>query len=120
MGNQEGFVPNVYDNNFWTPTHTDALYPRPIKFDLRNVKSSDRLVTDGSYLRLKNIQLGYTFPPSLLPSTVFSRVRIYAQATNLLTFSKLNKLHIDPEAPSGTGNYYPQTSIYSFGLNVQF
>lgn len=120
MGNQEGFVPDVFNNNFWTPTNTSARFPRPIKFDLRNVKSSDRIVTSGSYLRLKNIQLGYNLPVKLLPSKVFSKLRVYAQATNVLTFSKLNELHIDPEIPSGTANYYPQTSVYSFGLNVQF
>ncbi|MES2375390.1 MAG: TonB-dependent receptor [Bacteroidota bacterium] len=120
MGNQEGFVPDIYNNNFWTAANPDARFPRPIKFDLRNVKSSDRLVTDGSYLRLKNLQLGYTIPSSIIPSKILSKVRVYAQATNVLTFSKLNELHIDPEITSGTSNYYPQTSVYSFGLNVQF
>lgn len=120
MGIQEGFAPSVLDNNFWTPANPSARFPRPLKYDLRNVKSSDRLITDGSYLRLKNIQLGYTFPEKLLPAAILSKVRVYAQATNLLTFSKLNEYNIDPEITSGTANYYPQVSVYSFGINVQF
>ena len=58
MGNQEGFTHSIYTNNYWTPEHTDARFPRPLKFDLRNVATSDRLVIDGSYVRLKNVQLG--------------------------------------------------------------
>ena len=59
MGNQEGFTHEIYTNNYWTPEHTDARFPRPVKYDLRNVATSDRLVLNGSYLRLKNVQLAY-------------------------------------------------------------
>jgi len=120
MGNQEGFTSAVYTNNYWTPTNTDARFPRPLKFDLRNVATSDRQIIDGSYLRLKNGQLGYTLPKEVFSKLKLSRVRVYVSATNLLTFSKLNEWKLDPEVESGRATYYPQTALYTAGINVQF
>ncbi|KAA6440619.1 TonB-dependent receptor [Dyadobacter flavalbus] len=119
MGNQEGFTHEIYTNNYWTPENTDARFPRPIKFDLRNVATSDRLVLNGSYLRLKNVQLAYTVPSEISKKIYLNRLRIYASATNVFTFSKLNEWNLDPEAPSGRGVYYPQTALYTIGLNLQ-
>ncbi|SEW53849.1 SusC/RagA family TonB-linked outer membrane protein [Chitinophaga arvensicola] len=120
MGNQEGFTHEIYANNYWTPEHTDARFPRPIKYDLRNVATSDRLVIDGSYLRLKNIQLAYHLPEAISKRALISRSTVYVSATNLLTFSKLNEWNLDPEAESGRAVYYPQTSLFTVGLNLQF
>ncbi|TLV03450.1 SusC/RagA family TonB-linked outer membrane protein [Dyadobacter luticola] len=120
MGNQEGFTHEIYTNNYWTPTNTDARFPRPLKFDLRNVATSDRLVIDGSYLRLKNVQLAYNIPGDVVKKLHLARVRVYTSATNLLTFSKLNEWNLDPEVPSGRAVYFPQTALYTFGLNLQF
>jgi TonB-linked SusC/RagA family outer membrane protein len=120
MGNQEGFTHEIYTNNYWTPEHTDARFPRPVKYDLRNVATSDRLVLNGSYLRLKNVQLAYNVPTSLSQKIHLNRVRVYISATNLFTISKLNEWNLDPEAPSGRAVYYPQTALYTAGLNLQF
>lgn len=120
MGNQEGFTHKIYTNNYWTPEHTDARFPRPIKYDLRNVATSDRLVVNGSYLRLKNIQLAYHLPELFTKKALISRATVYVSATNLLTFSKLNEWNLDPEAESGRAVYYPQTALYTFGINLQF
>lgn len=120
MGNQEGFTHEIYTNNYWTPEHTDARFPRPVKYDLRNVATSDRLVLNGSYLRLKNVQLAYNVPTSLSQKVHLNRVRVYISATNLFTISKLNEWNLDPEAPSGRAVYYPQTALYTAGLNLQF
>jgi TonB-linked SusC/RagA family outer membrane protein len=120
MGNQEGFTHQLYANNYWTPDNPNARFPRPVKFDLRNVATSDRLVYDGSYLRLKNIQLSYNIPEKLIRKAYMSRASIYLSATNILTFSKLNEWNLDPEVESGRAVYYPQTSLYTFGVNVQF
>ncbi|OAV72820.1 Outer membrane cobalamin receptor protein, SusC/RagA family [Bacteroidales bacterium Barb6] len=121
MGNQEGFAHKIYENNYWTPDNTNARFPRPVKYDLKNVASSDRMIIDASYLRLKNLQLAYNVPVrSLLNATKIKKLRVYAVATNLLTFSKLNEWNLDPEAESGRAIYYPQTSLYTFGVNLQF
>ncbi|WP_447642742.1 MULTISPECIES: SusC/RagA family TonB-linked outer membrane protein [Chitinophagaceae] len=120
MGNQEGFTDQIYANNYWTPENTSARFPRPVKYDLRNVATSDRLVINGSYLRLKNLQFAYNVPTSLLQKIRIQKLRFYLSATNLFTISKLNEWHLDPETPSGRAVYYPQTSLYTFGVNLQF
>lgn len=120
MGNQEGFTHEVFTNNYWTPENTQARFPRPVKFDLRNVTSSDRMVIDGSYFRLKNIQLAYSLPTVLTKKINLNKVRVYFSATNLFTVSKLNEWNLDPEVPSGRAVYFPQTALYTIGLNLQF
>ncbi len=79
-----------------------------------------RLLEDASFLRLKNLMLSYTFPKELLGKTRFiSGVRIYAQAQNLLTFTKFSGL--DPEGNSNRyAAEYPMTRQYTFGLDLTF
>ena len=120
MGNNEGFTHKIYTNNYWTPQHTDARFPRPVKRDLRNTATSDRLIIDGSYVRLKNLQLVYNLPAGWARKAYMSRASVYVSGTNLLTFSKLNEWNFDPETGSGRLQYYPQTSLLTFGINVQF
>lgn len=120
MGNQEGFTHEIYTNNYWTPENTDARFPRPTKFNLLNIQSSDRMLINGSYLRLKNVQLQYSIPSEILAPTFIKSVKCYVSGTNLLTISKLNEWNLDPETPPGRANYYPQTSLYTFGLKLGF
>jgi len=120
QGNYEGFTPSIITGNYWTPENRNARFPRPTKLDLRNQASTDRMVLDGSYLRLKNIQLGYRLPASVAQKISISGINVYLSATNLLTFSKLNDFKLDPESLSGWQNYYPQISLFTFGLNATF
>lgn len=120
MGNNEAFTHAIFTNNYWTPEHTNARFPRPIYSDLRNQAPSDRMLINGDYLRLKNIQILYQFPFSLAKKLSIERISIYLSGTNLLTFSKLNEWNLDPETPSGRATYYPQTALYTFGLNLDF
>ncbi|HEY4110596.1 TonB-dependent receptor [Puia sp.] len=117
-GNYEGMVPDIYTNNYWTPQNPHAEFARPTKQDLRNQTNNDRLVLDASYLRVKNAQLVYRLPARLLQRAHISQASVYVSGTNLLTFSKLNRWHIDPESMSGVQNYYPQISVYSLGFNI--
>jgi TonB-linked SusC/RagA family outer membrane protein len=119
-GNFEGMVPSIYKDNYWTPENPTARFPRPTKQDLRNQTNNDLLVLDASYLRFKNIQLVYQLPSYISKKAYMSQASIYVSATNVLTFSKLNEWHIDPESMSGVQNYYPQTQLYSVGVNLQF
>jgi TonB-linked SusC/RagA family outer membrane protein len=118
-GNYEGFTPDIYTNNYWTPEHTDARFARPTKQDLRNQASTDRMILDASYLRVKNIQLVYKLPSTLTRKVFVENASVYVSGTNLLTFSELNEWHLDPESSSGWQNYYPQTSLYTVGVNLQ-
>lgn len=121
MGNQEGFCPKIVTDNYWTEDNRDALFPRPVKLDLRNLHSSPLLVIDASYLRLKMLQIGYNLPANLLAKTFIKKAKLTLSGTDLVTVSKLSKdWHLDPEAGSRRGNYYPQTSVYSLGFVFQF
>lgn len=119
MGNLEGFTHKIYTNNYWTPENPDARFPRPTKFDVRNTYQNDREMINASYLRLKNIQLMYQLPTAVANKLFSQRIGIYASGTNLLTFSKLNEWNFDPEASAGRVQYYPQTSLYTMGVNIQ-
>ncbi|MBI1343126.1 MAG: SusC/RagA family TonB-linked outer membrane protein [Terrimonas sp.] len=109
----------------WTGegTTNDARNPRYSFTDANsNIRVSDRYVEDGSFIKVKNIQLGYTFPASVTRK-VFSKLRIYAQVKNAFIFTKYSGY--DPEIAGGildTGvdrGAYPQSRIYSFGLDIK-
>lgn len=70
------------------------------------------------YIRLKNVELGYTLPTSLTQRWRIQGLRLYANALNLITFDSLD--FFDPESTAGSGVYYPQTRIINFGLNLTF
>lgn len=81
---------------------------------------SSFLAMDASYLRLKNLQVGYTFPKKWLEPLHIQRARIYASGQNLLTFTSFPK-DCDPEVSNGYAGYsYPQVAIYTFGLDITF
>lgn len=85
---------------------------------------SDLYVCDGSYLRLKNITLGYTLPKTLTRKLTIERLRVYVQAENLVTWTKY--WGFDPEISSGATSLgvdrgiYPQARTYTVGVNVSF
>ncbi len=84
-----------------------------------NTENSTRFIEDGSYLRLKNLQIGYTFPMKWTQKFRCSRLRLYATASNLFTITKYKGY--DPEVGGGVdyGNY-PQSRTFTFGLNATF
>ena len=105
----------------WTPEHTDASYPRlSTQSNPNNVYTSDFWARDASYLRLKSVQLGYTFPKSVTRRFYVDNLRLYVNASNVFTLSGLSALGIDPEAPSVNNGYYPQQRVVSLGVNLTF
>ena len=116
----ETFTHAIYTDNYWTPERTDAEFARPIKGDDRNFQTSDYQMINASYLRLKNIVLGYYLPVSFSEKILIKSAKVYVGATNLFTFSELNRWDLDPEIPSGRGQYYPQVSMYTIGANIHF
>jgi TonB-linked SusC/RagA family outer membrane protein len=121
FGNQEGFTHKIITDNYWTEDNRDARFPRPIKFDLRNLHSSELNHIESSYFRLKLLQLGYNLPKNIMERTFIKSTKITLSGTNLITISQLSRdWNLDPEAGSRRGNYYPQTSVYSLGFVFQF
>lgn len=102
----------------WTPDNLDASYPRLVYMRTHNTRLSSKWIEDASYLRLKNVQVGYTFSPKWTERIRISKLRVYASADNL--FTKTDFFYgYDPELPSGnTGGYYPQVKTFVFGVNL--
>lgn len=120
--NGAGITKDVWANS-WTPEHPDALYPRlgePKRGSGANYKNSTFWLRDGSYLRLKNIQLSYSIPHQLVKAVKIQRVRVFANAQNLLTFSKY-KLS-DPERNVSREDIaeYPSVKTFTAGVNIIF
>jgi TonB-linked SusC/RagA family outer membrane protein len=101
----------------WTPSNLNGSIPNPR--NAVNFYTSSRFIESGAYLRLKNIQLGYTFPQKWLQQVRVDRLRVYVSANNLLTFTPYTGY--DPEVGSGVdyGNY-PQARTVMFGINLDF
>ena len=118
--------------NAWSPTNMDSKIPALSTKDANNeLRPSTYFIENGAYLRVKNVQLGYTLPAAMAQKIKASKFRVYLQAQNLLTFTKYTGR--DPEV--GMQNYgtdnrnldmgvdrglYPNSRTYSFGLNVTF
>jgi len=103
----------------WTPDNPNAKYPRLAFGETNNEQASSFWLRDASYLRIKNVQLGYTLPERLSKKAGLNRLRFFANGSNFASFDKFLKGY-DVEAPVGAGNIYPQVKLYSFGLEATF
>ena len=115
-------MPSYYLDR-WTGEGTSNSFPRLVQGNSSNWVSSDLYVSDGSYLRLKNLELGYTIPEILTRKAFISRLRFYVSGENLLTFTKYHGF--DPEISTTTSlgvdyGIYPQSRVWRIGLNLTF
>ncbi len=123
------FSPGVYDR--WHGENTSDTWPRMTTTDLNRNRSrmNDMVhIEDGSFIRLKNLQLGYTIPARISQRAGISNLRIYVSGQNLLTFT--NYGGFDPEIGTGnTGRFldfgidraaYPQSRVFTTGISVTF
>lgn len=127
-------VSEEFYNNRWTENNPGNEYPRAVWTDVNgNSRPSDVFIEDGSYLRLKSIEVGYSLPETILNAMHLNKLRIFVSAQNLFTITHYSGL--DPEIaeginPSGvaggvtslgldTGTY-PPSRFFTVGLNIQF
>jgi len=111
-------VLSEYYNNRWTPSNTNALYPAiDVGNNPNNFVNSTIYMRNGNYLRLRNAEIGYTFPKKLMHHIGVGNLRVFVNATNLYTWD--NVKIIDPESNNGTGAYPLQRSING-GFQVDF
>ena len=116
-----------YINNAWSESNTNTMYPRMTMNDNNtNMKASDAYVKKGDFLKIANIQIGYTFPKRWLQPLRMDNARIFASVENLACFSGYNKFG-DPEVGNAAvlqtgfdGGRYPYPRTFTFGLSVQF
>ena len=99
----------------------DSYYARPIYYTNKNRIMQTRYLQDASYVRLKNLQVGYTFPKSITQKFFVDNLRIFFSAENLCTWTKMSKV-IDPESlevsSMKSGSSYPLAKTFSFGLTL--
>ena len=125
-----GTTPNVLKEvaqEAWTPDNPSTTMSRLSFLDLNyNMRGSDKWIKKGDYLKISNVQIGYNFNTDLLQAIRIEGARVNFSIQNLLTISSYNK-YGDPEAGQGSVLYtgldtgrYPNSRIYSVGLNIQF
>ena len=108
---------DVYDN-YWTPERLDAKYPRLyIGTNNNNNQTSTFWMANGRYMRLKNLEIGYTLPKRISRKMAMQNMRVYLSGVNLFTFSPF-KLW-DPDLQTGATNY-PNNRIINIGLTIGF
>ena len=126
---------NVYEQHLdrWTPTNPDGSYPRLTigTASTNNNAGSDYWLLNAAYARLKNVQLGYTIPRSVIKKIGLDNVRLYLTGQNLLTWTKM-KNGFDPEISEfnssldtsdgkvNSGRVYPNLKVYALGLDITF
>ena len=110
----------------WTPENRNTTMPRAVLGDPNdNIRESDRFLEDGDFIRLRQVQVGYTLPKMWLNKINMEKIRVYVSADNLWTWTKYSG--VDPEFAQSnvlnTGidsNIYPFTKSFVFGLQVTF
>lgn len=107
-----------YYDNRWSPDNTDGYYPGVgTGTNLNNFRTSTYYMRDGSYLRLRNAEIGYTLPGPATDRLKMNKIRFFINGLNLYTWDKVKI--IDPEADNGTG-YYPLQRSINFGALINF
>ena len=132
-----GFRGSMWQNSFfeqhmdyWSPEGSDfgggpdAYYPKPyvLAEHRKNTQPQTKYLQNGAFIRLKNVELGYTIPSKITQRVFIKSARIYIGGENLLTFTKLTKL-FDPEATGGGlggGKIYPLQKVLFMGVNISF
>ena len=119
---ESGLIGNYLEwtyQNRWSIDNPSDVDPRLTdRSDRYYVGDNTYWIRSTNYLRLKNVEIGYSLPEAWLSKIKLSNVRVYANGINLLTFDKIDIW--DPESNNSTGQYYPQSKIINFGMKVGF
>lgn len=109
-----------FKDESWSEDNRDAYFARPVARDSRNRQKQSRYLQDASYLRMKNLSVGYNFPSHLLNVIGLSKAQVYLSGENLFEFTNVKGAY-DPEAASKNGSmFYPFQRTYSIGVNLTF
>lgn len=108
---------NFITENRWTTNNLDGTMPRSGS-SITNNYESNFWMRDASFLRLKNIEIGYTLPQRWFKKVPISNCRVYISGYNLFTLDHIKVM--DPETDNAGGSYYPQMKIFNFGLSLTF
>jgi hypothetical protein len=121
--NSSDFVASLLSihKDYWTPSNTNATFPRllPSGSGGTNFVASDKWIRSAAYFRIKNINLGYRLPSSVIKRLKITGAKVYASGQNLLTFSDTWN-GFDPEINSQSGQFYPLMKTFTVGVNLNF
>lgn len=119
-GNQSGYGQALVEHlDRWTPENPNAAYPRlSAGQNIYNNQNSTFWLKNSSFLRLKNLEVGYTLPQQWTSAAKISKIRVFANAYNLWTITPLKDR--DPELPHLMNGDVPNSMAVNFGLNIQF
>jgi TonB-linked SusC/RagA family outer membrane protein len=115
--------------DYWTPDNRDAALPRVSVTSTNNTQNSTLWMRSASYLRLKNVQLGYEIPQTILKKFGLQKAFIYVNGQNIFTRTNFYdgydpEINFDAGAADGVslggGNYYPQVKVFTFGVDIKF
>jgi TonB-linked SusC/RagA family outer membrane protein len=119
----EGNRPDILFNQRWTPENPNARYPRAFgtndPFNTKSNAQQDNWLHDASFLRLKEMQIGYNFPKNLIKGV--PDIRLFLRGSNIFTWDKLKGWNLDPEMPGYEGNSpnaYAPLKTWSIGANI--
>ncbi len=119
---QIGKVKKLHLNRWTEATKDYATYPRLTYGANQNNKNgeSSMALFDGTYVRVKNIEIGYSLSRKSLRFANLQSCRFYFQGMNLLTFDKLGDIDVDPEIKEGRGDWYPVQRVFNLGVSINY
>lgn len=121
----DSFIPSDFPDKIWSPENPNAYFPFLRGYTAQNSELSvnnDMYLQDLSYLKIRNLTVGYTFPTSLTNRIRINKFRLFMSGENLVTWTKLKTDYIDPEQvmTDNTGRSYPMGKVVSFGAQLSF
>ncbi len=108
-----------WHKDYWREDNPNASYPRLTFNYPNNEQVTSYWIRSAAYLRLKNLQVGYTLPKKWMDKISVQKLRMFFSGQNLLTFDNFYPSY-DPEAPVGQGDFYPMVKVFSFGIETTF
>jgi len=113
-------MPYKENLNYWTPSNTQAQYPRLYSGGTQNAVMSSFWAGNAAYIRLKNLQIGYTIPARITQKIKIEKARIFFSGENIWESTKLWYKYMDPENPNNSSFEYPFYRTYALGVNINF
>jgi TonB-linked SusC/RagA family outer membrane protein len=112
--------PWAINKDYWTPDHQNALFPRLYAAGTQNVATSSKWVQNAAYIRLKNLQVGYTLPQKWTTRVKIQKARIFFSGQDIWEHSKMWYKYFDAESPNNAAYNYPFFRSYAAGVNITF
>lgn len=115
-----GRMPLTFNLDYWTPENPNARFPRLYQGGTQNTLPSSNLVMNSAYVRLKNLQIGYTLPSKMTEKAGIGKLRVFFSGQDLIEINKMWLKDFDPETQNQSAFVYPYFRSFALGVNVIF